>query len=127
MAPEPFAIHNEADYREKLRKAYVIVDPSERSAMLREEITKSVVEAGGDHSAGRRTGGREHLSGGISRRGCGGFDPKYLELPRQVLITAMREHQRYFAVTDKNGDLLPQFRGGEQHPGQEPRRGARGA
>ncbi|HVP39618.1 MAG TPA: glycine--tRNA ligase subunit beta [Candidatus Saccharimonadales bacterium] len=40
---------------------------------------------------------------------CGGFDPAYLDLPREVIVTAMREHQRYFAVEDPAGGLLPSF------------------
>ncbi len=39
----------------------------------------------------------------------GSFDPKYLELPRDVLITVMRKKQRYFPVQDKSGKLLPYF------------------
>ncbi len=39
----------------------------------------------------------------------GTFDEKFLELPREVLITVMRKHQRYFAVEDEQGNLLPYF------------------
>lgn len=39
----------------------------------------------------------------------GAFDPKYLELPREVLITVMRVKQRYFPVQDAQGKLLPYF------------------
>ncbi|RRG17937.1 glycine--tRNA ligase subunit beta [Weissella viridescens] len=39
----------------------------------------------------------------------GDFDEKYLSLPDEVLITSMKEHQRFFHVTDANGDLLPHF------------------
>ena len=35
---------------------------------------------------------------------AGKFDKKFLELPNEVLITAMREHQKYFAVIDKKGN-----------------------
>ena len=38
----------------------------------------------------------------------GSFDPKYLELPREVLISVMKKHQRYFPV-EKEGHLLPFF------------------
>jgi glycyl-tRNA synthetase beta chain len=40
---------------------------------------------------------------------AGGFDDKFLELPDEILITAMREHQKYFAVADVDGKLLPNF------------------
>ncbi|KRN31676.1 glycine--tRNA ligase subunit beta [Weissella halotolerans] len=40
---------------------------------------------------------------------AGDFDPKYLLLPDEVLITSMREHQRFFHVVDDQGQLLPHF------------------
>lgn len=40
---------------------------------------------------------------------AGNFDEKYLALPKEVLITSMRDHQRFFFVTNEAGDLLPHF------------------
>jgi glycyl-tRNA synthetase beta chain len=40
-------------------------------------------------------------------RGC--FDPQFLELPEEVLITVMRHHQKYFSVEDESGKLAPEF------------------
>jgi len=48
----------------------------------------------------------------------GTFDPSFLEIPQEVLITSMREHQRYFPVLDASGQLLPFFvtvRNGNRH------------
>lgn len=49
----------------------------------------------------------------------GNFDAKYLDLPDEVLITSMREHQRFFHVIDETGALLPHFisvrNGNDQH------------
>lgn len=56
----------------------------------------------------------------------GSFDPVYLELPRPVVVTAMRAHQRYFAVEGKDGALLPNFimiRSGHGEGQDEIRRG----
>ncbi len=39
----------------------------------------------------------------------GTFDDSYLELPEEVLVTVMRDHQKYFAIEDANGKLLPHF------------------
>jgi glycyl-tRNA synthetase beta chain len=39
----------------------------------------------------------------------GSFDPQFLALPEEVLVTVMRDHQKYFAVEDKDGKLLPHF------------------
>lgn len=40
---------------------------------------------------------------------AGGFDSRFLALPREVLVTVMRDHQKYFAVEDEAGNLQPQF------------------
>ena len=39
----------------------------------------------------------------------GSFDPEFLELPEEVLVTVMRDHQKYFAIEDAKGKLLPHF------------------
>jgi len=39
----------------------------------------------------------------------GAFDPQFLELPEEVLVTVMRDHQKYFALEDAQGKLLPHF------------------
>jgi len=39
----------------------------------------------------------------------GGFDPQFLALPEEVLVTVMRDHQKYFALEDATGKLLPHF------------------
>jgi glycyl-tRNA synthetase beta chain len=39
----------------------------------------------------------------------GGFDPQFLALPEEVLVTVMRDHQKYFAIEDSTGKLLPHF------------------
>jgi glycyl-tRNA synthetase beta chain len=39
----------------------------------------------------------------------GTFDPEFLDLPEEVLVTVMRDHQKYFAIEDANGKLLPHF------------------
>jgi glycyl-tRNA synthetase beta chain len=39
----------------------------------------------------------------------GAFDPEFLELPEEVLVTVMRDHQKYFAVEDTRGSLSPYF------------------
>lgn len=39
----------------------------------------------------------------------GGFERDFLKLPKEVLITSMREHQKYFSAVDNDGKLLPHF------------------
>src|SRR5699024_1458373 len=48
----------------------------------------------------------------------GSYDERYLKLPKEVLITSMKEHQRYFPVTEDAGALLAYFvgvRNGDEH------------
>ncbi len=45
----------------------------------------------------------------------GSFDPEFLELPEEVLVTVMRDHQKYFAVEDARGRLAATFSGGAEH------------
>ena len=42
---------------------------------------------------------------------CGHFRSEYLEVPAEVLITSMKEHQRYFPIVGQDGKLLPMFIG----------------
>jgi glycyl-tRNA synthetase beta chain len=39
----------------------------------------------------------------------GSFDPAYLQLPKEILTTVMRHHQRYFSVMRDDGSLAPEF------------------
>ena len=39
----------------------------------------------------------------------GSFQPRYLSLPSEILVTSMKEHQGYFSLVDRNGLLLPNF------------------
>ena len=96
-------------YIEKLRECHVIAFPSER---------KKIIEAGLEKEA-RGAGGtvlkdEELLAEVVNLVEYpvvikGSFDRGFLELPGDVVINAMREHQRYFSVVDKSGRLLPYF------------------
>ena len=39
----------------------------------------------------------------------GSFEERFLKLPREILVTVMRDHQKYFAVEDEAGNLQPRF------------------
>jgi len=109
LAPEPIKLKNASEYSGKLEKAWVIVDAGERrrtvDKLVREEASKkggSIVED-------------PELTGIVANLlefpvpFAGSFDKRFLELPRDVVVTAMREHQRYFAVQDDHGNLMPFF------------------
>jgi glycyl-tRNA synthetase beta chain len=109
LHPEPFAVKGLTDYLKGLRKAFVIVDPGERKELIRRGVKEAAQQAGG------RPLEAEDLLEEITYlveypvAGCGTFDKRYLDLPREVLITAMQHHQRYIPVVNKKGRLLPSF------------------
>lgn len=109
MDPGAFEVADFADYLRKAREHKVIVDPDERKRMVREEteqaargVSGTVVED--DDLLEEVTFLVEYPSAV-----CGSFDRDYLELPKDVLITTMVEHQKYFPVMDGQGKLLPHF------------------
>ncbi len=109
MAPDPIEVTGLVDYVQKLREAFVIVDPEERLSRTLDEITDAALSA-----KGRILEDRELLEENANLvefpyATLGSFEEKFLALPRPVLITAMREHQRYFALVDEEGHLLPKF------------------
>ncbi|MGB9472953.1 MAG: glycine--tRNA ligase subunit beta [Candidatus Acidiferrum sp.] len=102
-------VTNFADYEKKLRANGVIVRPEER----REKITRELAA----HS--KRTGTHVHEDAHLLDLVTylneypsvieGDFDPSFLELPDEILITVMRDHQKYFAVEKRGGELAPHF------------------
>jgi glycyl-tRNA synthetase beta chain len=109
MAPAAQEVGDFNSYLENLRKAHVIADPAERKQAVIKEITESAKKAGGVVMAD------DELVDTVTNlieephAVCGTFDKKFLALPRDVLITSMREHQKYFAIIDDQGTLLPNF------------------
>ena len=97
------------DYLSKMRQVMVIADIPERRQMVQREITAAAETLGG------RILPDEELVDTVTQLveipiATGGrFDEVFLELPREILITAMREHQKYFAVVDPDGKLMPCF------------------
>jgi glycyl-tRNA synthetase beta chain len=102
-------VQNFADYEKRLRANGVIVRPSER----RERIDKDL------EGHAKRGGYRIHEDSELRKLVTslnefpsvieGNFDPAFLSLPDEILVTVMRDHQKYFAVEKKNGELAPHF------------------
>ncbi|MCL2817686.1 MAG: glycine--tRNA ligase subunit beta, partial [Clostridiales bacterium] len=115
-----FEIRDAAEYVQTLRKYGVIVDQDERLKMIREKISQLLYNESCRLPAPER--GRklvwdedEKLLQEVTflvecpAALAGSFDAKYLDLPRELVITPMKEHQRYFPVYDENGALLNKF------------------
>jgi glycyl-tRNA synthetase beta chain len=97
------------DYVAKLRRAQVIVEPAERRAAVEKELAQAARKAGGslrpdEPLVEQVTWLVEHPTGI-----AGTFEKTNLELPPEVVISEMRNHQRYFAVQDAQGRLVNRF------------------
>ncbi|PZD93928.1 glycine--tRNA ligase subunit beta [Paenibacillus sambharensis] len=96
-------------YLDKLREQHVIADLAEREGLIVKQIEELAAEKGWNIAV------KEDLLEEVlflveyPSVLFGTFDPSFLNIPQEVLITSMREHQRYFPVLDKNGKLLPYF------------------
>ena len=106
----PVAIGSAKEYAEVLRGASVLVDVEERRQVIRkalDKVTRTV--------AGARWREDEALVETVLHLTefptviLGNFEEEYLALPEEVLVTVMRDHQKYFAVEDANGKLAPHF------------------
>jgi len=90
-----------ADYEQRLRENCVILSADERRARIVEGLSGAKVDAELLETLVYLTEYPTAIEGG--------FDPAFLELPAEVLVTVMRHHQRYFSVEDADGKLLPRF------------------
>jgi glycyl-tRNA synthetase beta chain len=98
-----------ADYERRLRQNGVIVRPSQREEKIAKEL----------EARAKRGSYRIHEDASLRKLVAylneypsviqGDFDPAFLSLPDEILVTVMRDHQKYFAVEKKNGELAPHF------------------
>jgi glycyl-tRNA synthetase beta chain len=109
MRREKLPVASPEDYTETLRAGLVIADISERKAAISAAIETAAASVGGrvlpDAALLDIVTNLVEFPVPV----VGKFDADYLELPSEVLITAMREHQKYFAIVDGAGNLLPHF------------------
>lgn len=110
LGPGPFEVAEAGRYFEIVRESgRVILDPAERRTMIRERADALAREAGG------RVVWKEDLLDEVvglveaPLPVLGDFDPSFLEVPREVLLTSMESHQKSFGVEDAQGALLAHF------------------
>src|SRR5205085_10522009 len=104
------AIKSASGYQAALEKAHVLVDAGEREKKIRQAL---------DQAARGIPGARWREDKALLNTVVnltewpsvilGNFDKEFLALPEEVLVTVMRDHQKYFAVEDSSGKLLPHF------------------
>jgi glycyl-tRNA synthetase beta chain len=109
MHPKKIKITAPEEYVEKLDAAQVMVDIQARKQATAHEIEAAASAVGGNVLPD------EELLDIVTNlvefpvATAGRFDDEFLDIPQEILITAMREHQKYFAVVDDAGKLMPFF------------------
>ncbi len=96
-------------YEDDLRSQFVIADAKERQEMIVDQI-KAIEAAQGvqvDIDADLLNEVLNLVE--FPTAFMGSFDAKYLDVPEEVLVTSMKNHQRYFVVRDQEGRLMPNF------------------
>jgi len=110
MAPGPIRVSSDLEsYIKALERAFVLVDPSARRNRLLQESQNAAAFVRGNVLSDNELVDINTYLTEFPSAVCGSFDKRFLALPRDVLITCMREHQKYFAVVDDKGDLMPHF------------------
>jgi glycyl-tRNA synthetase beta chain len=107
---QPVPIQRPADYPAALEAAFVIADVATRQQRIRKALdaaTRTLPETRWreDEALVEQV---THLTEWPSVV-LGSFEPEYLTLPEEVLVTVMRDHQKYFALEDKQQKLAPHF------------------
>ena len=119
LSPQDFVISSPADYETACEKAYIIVDPERRRAMICAQISETAKACGGTAEITPDLLEEVLYLVEYPTALSGSFEEKYLALPAEAVITPMRDHQRYFPVKAADGSLLPVFitvrNGGRDH------------
>ncbi|HQV12721.1 MAG TPA: glycine--tRNA ligase subunit beta, partial [Nitrospira sp.] len=108
-SPKGFAVKSIAHYLKEIERHSVIVDQDRRRAMILEQLAALAKSA-----RGHLHQDDELLEQAVYMVECpltilGAFKPHYLALPKEILMTSMKEHQGYFSLVDSKGALLPNF------------------
>ena len=109
MAPAKIKLASTEDYLSKLKAAKVIADIQERRRMLADDIADVTRTLNGSILPDEELLDIVNNLVEFPVAVVGAFEETFLEVPDEVLINAMREHQKYFAVIDRNGKLMPCF------------------
>ena len=109
LAPQPFTVENFRDYQKKLRDHFVILDWQERRNLILQGMTQVAQETQlvllEDEALLDEVTGLVEWPVALKGR----VDSHFMELPREVITTPMRVHQRYFPLIDAKGKLAPYF------------------
>ncbi|MEK7851732.1 MAG: glycine--tRNA ligase subunit beta, partial [Deltaproteobacteria bacterium] len=116
MAPESFKVSGLSDYLEKTEKAFVIVDQNKRKEIIEKQV-KTLASSVNSTAIPQNISTHTYhelvetvsyiVEYPVAFRGD--FDKEFLRLPKDVLVTSMRKHQKYFPLEDSSGNLLNHF------------------
>jgi len=109
LKPGKIRLQSPEQYVDALAGAWVMADMDQRRAEMQKRMARAVESAGGRIVEDMELVEENTHLVEFPEVVLGHFDEKFLELPKQVLVTAMREHQRYFAVVNENDEILPHF------------------
>ncbi|KAB0670166.1 glycine--tRNA ligase subunit beta [Oryzomonas sagensis] len=109
MANTTFPVNNFAHYLEECERHFVIPDPEKRKEIIRREAHRVAKAAGGHLLPDEELLDQIVYLAEYPSAVHGTFSPEFLKVPKEVLITSMRSHQRYFSIVDEGGKLLPGF------------------
>ncbi len=98
-----------SDYQRTLERAGVIVDPARRRTLIEQQLNALAQRAKGEWRSDEDLLEQAVYAVEYPRTILGDFDPRFLQLPGDIIETAMREHQGFFALRRHDGTLLPKF------------------
>ncbi len=109
MQPKRIKLANADEYTNKLEESDVIADVSERKKAVLKSVEKAAKSVKGKYLPDEEL--LDIVTNLVEKPDavCGSFDKRFLDLPDEILITSMREHQKYFAVIDSEEKLMPYF------------------
>lgn len=112
-------IPSAGDYKKVMYDNFVMVDQDERRALILQQIKDLAAQNGGEAEINEDLLEEVNYLVEWPTALCGKFEEKFLSLPKECIITPMREHQRYFPVLGEDGNLLNKFitvrNGGSEH------------
>ena len=109
MSNTTFHVSDFAHYLEECERHFVIPDPEKRKEIIRRETHRVALAAGGHLLPDEELLEQVTYLVEYPSAVAGTFSPEFLKVPKEVLITSMRSHQRYFSIVDAEGKLLPGF------------------
>ena len=121
LGEDKIVIDSIDNYEKLLRYNYVILSYKDRRDTIIRGLNKINMEKGGEYMHDEDLLDEVINIVEYPTVLAGDIDTKYLELPKEVIITPMKDHQRYFPVLDENENLLPYFllvRNGDDNHGE---------